>query len=329
MYGWSSGTLQSSTRSGFVVARRWQSAHSLGAISASFLPQQIQVGRAAILAAHRVQNELNSFQPAAAEQLHHHLDHFRIDHRRFRADGLRADLEELAETAFLRALAAEHRAHVVELLDAGNLVQAMLDIRAHHRRGRFGTKRQRAAVAILPGVHFLADDVGVFADAAREQRRLFEQRRADFLVVIGAEDFARHGLDVIPRRAGGRKNIAGSLDRANRASHSWRRFFLGLLAPLHVSADALLKALLLFRAHRTTRLGGRAHHQHVRRDLHPFGNQRTGGHHRSTADAGAVQHRGAHPDQAVFFDGAAVQDRRSGPRSRGRRWSPGSLDRCE
>ena len=35
MMGWSSGTLQSSTRSGLVTARRWQSPHMRGATFAS------------------------------------------------------------------------------------------------------------------------------------------------------------------------------------------------------------------------------------------------------------------------------------------------------
>ena len=104
-----------------------------------------------------------------AQELHHHLDHFGVDDGRFRADGLRADLIELAVAALLRALAAEHGAHVVELLDAGDLVQPVLDVGAHHRGGGLRPQRERAAVAILPGVHLFADDVGVLADAAREQ----------------------------------------------------------------------------------------------------------------------------------------------------------------
>ena len=35
MIGWSSGTLQSSTRSGLVTARRWQSTHIFGASGSS------------------------------------------------------------------------------------------------------------------------------------------------------------------------------------------------------------------------------------------------------------------------------------------------------
>ncbi len=46
------------------------------------------------------------------------------------ADGLGADLKKLPVAAFLRAFAAEHGAHVVELLHAGTLIEAVLDVGA-------------------------------------------------------------------------------------------------------------------------------------------------------------------------------------------------------
>ena len=107
----------------------------------------------------------------AREDLHHHFDDFGIDDGRFGADGFRADLKELPVAAFLRALAAEHGADVVELLDARALVEAVLDIGAHHAGRVFGAQGERGAVAVLEGVHFLGDDVGVGADAAGEELR--------------------------------------------------------------------------------------------------------------------------------------------------------------
>ena len=139
------------------------------------------------------------------QDLDHHLDHFGVDDRRFRPDRLRADLKELAVAALLRALAAEHRADVVELLHARKLIQAVLDVGAHHRRGVLRPQRQRRAVAILEGVHLLADDVGFFAHAAREQLRLFENRRADFVIVVGAKHFARHRFHAVPHFGGWRQ----------------------------------------------------------------------------------------------------------------------------
>ena len=118
-------------------------------------------------------------QRRSGEDLHDHLDDFGVDHGRVRADGFGADLEELAVAALLRAFAAEHRADVVELLEAGLLVEPVLDVGADHRGGVFGTQGEGTAVAVLEGVHLLADDVGLFADAAREQLGLLEDRRAD------------------------------------------------------------------------------------------------------------------------------------------------------
>ena len=55
---------------------------------------------------------------------------------------------ELPLAALLRALAAEHRAEVVQLGDRLVRVQRVLDVGAHHRRGAFRAQRQRRAVAI-------------------------------------------------------------------------------------------------------------------------------------------------------------------------------------
>ena len=60
----------------------------------------------------------------------------------------------------------------------------MLDVGADHRRRVLRAQRERRAVAVLERVHLLGDDVGLFADAAREQLRLLEDRRADLVVVV-------------------------------------------------------------------------------------------------------------------------------------------------
>ena len=159
--------------------------------------------------------QLKSFQARAPKQLHHHLDDLGVHRRRFRTDRLRADLVELAVTALLRPLAAEHRADVVQLLQARLLIQAMLDVSAHHRRGGFRTQRERTSVAIVESIHFLADDVGFLPHAAREQSRLFQNRRADLLIVVDSKHLARNGFHLIPGRAGGGKDIASAFDCFN------------------------------------------------------------------------------------------------------------------
>ena len=168
MMGWSASTLQSSTRSGLVSARRWQSPHMLRRDGFQFLAQPLDISRPAIVIAHRIDQQLESGEAGAREHLDHHLDDFGIHRGRFRADGFRADLVELPVAALLRPLAAEHRADVIELLHARALVEPVLDVGADHRGGIFRAQGERGAVAILEGVHLLGDDVGVGAHAAGE-----------------------------------------------------------------------------------------------------------------------------------------------------------------
>src|SRR5207342_289855 len=98
---------------------------------------------------------------------------------RRRTDHFSADLIELPVAALLRTLASKLRADVVKLVQAP-VPKLVLYVRAYHARGILGTQRQRLSLltcrarAILPRVHFLGDDVGLFPDPAREQRRLFE-----------------------------------------------------------------------------------------------------------------------------------------------------------
>ena len=169
------------------------------------LPQALDVLRTAVAVAHRIDQQLETGEAGALEDLHHHLDHFGIHRGGFRADGLGADLVELPVAALLRALAAEHGAEVVELLHAGTLVEPVLDVGADHRSGVLRPQREGAAVAVLEGVHLLGDDVGFLAHAAREQLRLLEDGRADFVVVIGAKDRARRGFHAVPHLGGWRQ----------------------------------------------------------------------------------------------------------------------------
>ena len=102
-----------------------------------FLAEFFDVLRAAVVIAHGIEQQFEPGEADALENFHHHFYDFGIDQRRIGPDGFGADLKELAVAALLRALAAEHGAEVVELLHAGALVQAMLDIGADHGRGVF------------------------------------------------------------------------------------------------------------------------------------------------------------------------------------------------
>ena len=152
--------------------------------------------------AHRIDHQLESRKPRGLENFQHHLDDLGIHRRRFRADGFRANLEKLAVAPLLRPLAAEHGADVVELLHARPLIQPVLDVGANYRCRVFRPQRERRTVAVLERVHFLADDVGIRAHAAREELRFLEDRRADFAVAICAKYRPRCGFDAVPDLGG-------------------------------------------------------------------------------------------------------------------------------
>ena len=87
--------------------------------------------------------------------------------------------EKTADSGLSAAAPPEHRPDVVELLQARLLIQPVFDVGAQHRCRVLRAQRQRTSVAILKRVHLFADDVGFFTDAAREQRSLFQDRRAN------------------------------------------------------------------------------------------------------------------------------------------------------
>ncbi len=131
-----------------------------------------------------------------------------------RADDFGADLRELAVAAFLRALAAELRADVVELLELAGFAELVLDVGADDAGGVFGAEGEGLrlfglrAGAVFPGVHLLGDDVGFFADAAGEEGGVFEDGGADFAEVVAGEDGAGGGLDAVPEGRFRRQQVA-------------------------------------------------------------------------------------------------------------------------
>ena len=94
-------------------------------------------------------------------------DQLRIDVRPLQAKNFGADLMELAVTAFLRTLVAEHRPDVPQALFL-IVQQTMFDAGSYAARCPFRTQRQAVAVAVLKGVHLFFNHVGHFADRAFE-----------------------------------------------------------------------------------------------------------------------------------------------------------------
>ena len=98
------------------------------------------------------------------------------------------------------------------------LVELVLDVGAHDAGGVLWAKGQRlrflagGAALVFPGEHLFGDDVGFFADAAREQLRVFEDGRADLVEVVAGEDVAHLGLDTVPEVGVGREQVTSSAD---------------------------------------------------------------------------------------------------------------------
>ncbi len=190
------------------------------------LAQRFVVTRAVSGAPNGVQLQLPPAKADLVEQRRQHFQHFDVARRRFaacagRSDDLGPNLEELAVASLLRTLAAKLWPDVIELLERTFLVEPVLDVSAHHAGRILGAQSQRlrlfagGATLVLPGKHLLGDDVGFFADAAREQAGIFKYRRADFVEVVACEHIAHLRLDPIPQVGVGRQKVTGSADGSN------------------------------------------------------------------------------------------------------------------
>ena len=126
----------------------------------------------------------------AAQDAVEQRDHLGVEQRVVAADRLGPELPVLAVAARLGRLVAEHRREVPELHRQRQLVHAVLDEGADHRRRALRAQRQGAAAAVLEGVHLLAHDVGAGADAAHEDLGLLEGRRHDLAVPVAREGVA-------------------------------------------------------------------------------------------------------------------------------------------
>ena len=159
-----------------------------------------------------------------AQQRAAHQDLLGVDVGPGEAERLDVDLVELAVAALLRPLVAKHG-------DAGPDAQrpvverVVLDHRAHDAGGGLGAQRQPVAVhRVLEGIHLLLDDVGHFAEAAHEQRRRLDDRRAHVGVAVAAHQRAHLVLEPLPARRFRRQDVVHALDGAQGFAHVCRSF---------------------------------------------------------------------------------------------------------
>ena len=75
----------------------------------------------------------------------------------------------------------------------------MLDHGSHHASRKLGTHGQRIPIQrVRERVHFLFDDVGDFANAAREQSSMFEHGCTHVAVAVTLQPMAHFGFKVFP-----------------------------------------------------------------------------------------------------------------------------------
>ena len=199
--------------------------------------QTLDVRRSAVRVADRVELEDVVGDVDAPKDLGVQLDHFSIDRRIVRADGLDGQLPVLAVTSALRAVVAPHRADRVELLRLRLTVQTVLEVRAADGRSRLGPQRQGATAAIHERVRLLLDDVGTATRGADDQLRVLDARRVDAPIAVERTDLLHLSRHPLPERLLGREDVVRAARRleARHARSSARNGLRASSAPSVVS----------------------------------------------------------------------------------------------
>ena len=190
----------------------------------------LAVSRTALGVTHRVdeQTKLGKIEAQALVELHEHDDALGVCRRIGSAEPLDAHLVELAQTALLGALAAEHGLGIVGLKRRGALRhQVVLHDGAHHTGRALGAKRQ-ALLGLELGIgalgkdalqvgaakdaeHLLAHDVGRLADTVDKDVHLLDRGRLDRLKAKRLEYAGSDLLHLLPGAHLGADKVAGSL----------------------------------------------------------------------------------------------------------------------
>ncbi|MNE43981.1 hypothetical protein D3C80_1381860 [compost metagenome] len=165
------------------------------------LDQRVTVAGTGFAGAQAVELELDRVTDAqlAPEAPGQH-DQLGVDVRTVEVEDFDTNLVELAITAFLWALVAEHLADVPELLHLATTGDAVFEHSAHAGGGAFRAQGQGVAVTIIEGVHLFFDDVGDFTDRALEQLGELDDRRTDLAIAIGIQQAGDGVLEITPQR---------------------------------------------------------------------------------------------------------------------------------
>ena len=165
----------------------------------------IAVGRAAGVVAHRVDEDahLALLDAQGLDEAHEHDDELGVGGRVGSAQALHANLVELAQTALLGTLGAEHGAGIPQLCGGGTLRHEVVLDEGAHRAGRALRTKGEALVSLelvgpalahlgvtvgrQDGEHLLADDVGGGAQTVDEDIGLLKGGNLDGDVAVCSE----------------------------------------------------------------------------------------------------------------------------------------------
>src|SRR6185369_11341988 len=79
---------------------------------------------------------------------------------------------------------------------------------------------QAAPLAVVEGIHLLADHIGVLTYGALKELRVLNQRHTDFLVAVSGQHLAGTALEVLPAADRLGQHIVHSTDRMDRLAQS-------------------------------------------------------------------------------------------------------------
>ena len=174
--------------------------------------QRLVILLAAVLAADRIELQLEIVHAEEREQLVREGDRLGVCRGRRRAEAFDAELMELAQAARLRLLVAVAARQIAKLLRHRLIIQAVLEEGAHNARRPLGAQRDRAVALVEKGVHLFLDDVGRIADAALEQLGVFKHRRPDLTEAVVAGDLERRTFQKLDLVALLRQHVLCALD---------------------------------------------------------------------------------------------------------------------
>ena len=224
-------SFESSSRSGFVSRRRRSFPSHVRGVRAEVLAQRLDVARPVRGVADVVQHERHAAEAEPLHALHRQLQHLEVDRRVRVADGLDAELVELAEAPGLRPVVPEHGAEVVEPHRQRLVVQAVLQVGAADGGGPLRSERDLLPAPVLEAVHLLLDDVRLLADGAGEEGRILEDGRIDARVTerpggLGNRAVHERPVALLLRQDVGRSSggLVHRTSRAGRGALHYRRW---------------------------------------------------------------------------------------------------------